>query len=88
MKLSDETEMSTPVDDPEKMFSLVGHRRIQFNNLIANEKFTNNKISTTKYTPLSFVPLFLWDQFSKPANFYFLIISSLQVSFNLVFNFV
>lgn len=47
----------------------------------SQKKFQNNKISTTKYTPFTFVPLLLFDQFSKPANFYFLIISSLQVKF-------
>ena len=36
--------------------------------------FTNNKISTTKYTCLSFMPRNLFEQFTKMANAYFLII--------------
>lgn len=40
--------------------------------------FPKNKIQTTKYTKLTFLPIFLFDQFSKPANFYFFVVASLQ----------
>lgn len=68
-------ESVTPADDQ----AMAGHRKILLNSP-AGHSAHSNRISTTKYTPITFVPLFLWDQFSKPANFYFLIISSLQVS--------
>ena len=68
-------ESVTPADD----HVMAGHRRILLNSP-AGHSAHSNRIITTKYTPITFVPLFLWDQFSKPANFYFLIISSLQVS--------
>lgn len=42
-------------------------------------RFVNNRVRTTKYTPLTFLPYFIHDQFSKPANVFFLVISSLQV---------
>lgn len=72
----------TPADDQVQLdHFMAGHRRILLNSP-AGHSAHSNRISTTKYTPITFVPLFLWDQFSKPANFYFLIISSLQVSSN------
>ena len=37
-----------------------------------------NRISTTKYSLLSFLPLCLINQFTKLSNFYFLIVASLQ----------
>ena len=33
----------------------------------------DNKISTSKYTFLTFLPLNMWEQFTKLANFYFLV---------------
>ena len=42
--------------------------------------FTRNKIRTSKYTPLSFVPKNLWYQFHNIANIYFLILIILAVS--------
>lgn len=44
-----------------------------------SKRFVNNRVRTTKYTLLTFVPYFIYDQFSKPANIFFLIIASLQV---------
>lgn len=52
-------------------------RHLQFPN--EDNIFPNNKICTTKYNAITFLPLFLIDQFSKPSNLYFLIISILQV---------
>lgn len=49
----------------------------------ANEgdlRYRINKVHTSKYTWLTFLPFFLYDQFSKPANIFFLSISLLQVS--------
>lgn len=46
-----------------------------------NEKgkplFINNRIKTTKYTILTFLPKNLFEQFSRIANFYFLIVVAL-----------
>lgn len=39
----------------------------------------DNKISTSKYTVYDFLPKNLFEQFSKPSNFYFLIIGLLQI---------
>jgi len=39
----------------------------------------DNKISTSKYTLYDFLPKNLLEQFSKPSNFYFLIIGLLQI---------
>lgn len=39
----------------------------------------NNKISTSKYTVVTFVPKNIYEQFSKMANMYFLIIGFLQL---------
>lgn len=43
-------------------------------------KFATNYISTTKYTLLTFVPRNLFEQFSKKANFYFLVIAILSTT--------
>lgn len=42
--------------------------------------FKNNSISTTKYNAFTFVPKFLFEQFQKYANIFFLFISCIQVS--------
>ncbi|KAF2070558.1 hypothetical protein CYY_008121 [Polysphondylium violaceum] len=42
-------------------------------------KFCNNKISTTKYTPFTFIPKNLYEQFRRAANFYFLVIAVIQL---------
>lgn len=41
--------------------------------------YPNNLIRSSRYTPYNFVPRQLFAQFSKIANFYFLIVSSLQM---------
>ena len=42
--------------------------------------FARNKIRTSKYTPLTFVPMNLWYQFHNIANIYFLFLIILTVS--------
>ena len=42
------------------------------------QKFKNNWISTGKYTILTFLPKFLYEQFRKYANIFFLTIGLLQ----------
>ena len=43
------------------------------------QKFKNNKVSTSKYNVLTFLPLNLILQFSKMANFYFLILLIMEM---------
>ena len=44
--------------------------------------FQNNHIKTSKYRLLTFLPLNLFEQFQRLANFYFLCLLILQVSAN------
>ena len=65
-------------------------RRIYFNMRLPPEEthdngtplhyYPRNKIRTTKYTPLTFIPKNLYYQFHNIANIYFLFIIILQVS--------
>jgi len=54
----------------------------EFRTIILNEnqaqKYKNNKISTAKYTPITFIPRFLFEQFRRYANIFFLCIGLLQ----------
>jgi hypothetical protein len=43
------------------------------------QKFMGNSISTAKYNPFTFLPKFLYVEFSKSANLFFLFISGIQV---------
>ncbi len=42
-------------------------------------RYSRNKIRTSKYTPLSFIPKNLWHQFHNIANVYFLFLIILNV---------
>eukprot|EP00667_Euglena_gracilis_P010796 EG_transcript_11004 len=42
------------------------------------EVFADNVIQTAKYTPLTFLPLNLWEQFHRISNVYFLLIAILE----------
>jgi phospholipid-translocating ATPase len=55
-------------------------REIIINAGSGDHRFPVNKVHTSKYTLLTFFPYFIYDQFSKPANMFFLAISLLQVS--------
>lgn len=44
-------------------------------------KFTSNVVTTSKYTVLNFIPLFLIEQFQRVANIYFLFVSLFEVNF-------
>eukprot|EP00923_Selenidium_pygospionis_P042919 GHVN01074014.1.p1 GENE.GHVN01074014.1~~GHVN01074014.1.p1 ORF type:complete len:1200 (+),score=133.20 GHVN01074014.1:1304-4903(+) len=41
-------------------------------------EYAANRVRTAKYTQLTFLPLFLADQFTRPANIYFLYLATLQ----------
>lgn len=54
-------------------------RVIHINQPQLNQKFMQNGVSTAKYNPISFLPKFLYVEFSKSANLFFLFISGIQV---------
>ncbi|XP_018319213.1 probable phospholipid-transporting ATPase IM isoform X3 [Agrilus planipennis] len=56
-------------------------RRIRANDRIYNSqfKYANNYIKTSKYSVLTFLPLNLFEQFQRLANFYFLCLLVLQL---------
>ncbi|KAK4191244.1 putative phospholipid-transporting ATPase DNF3 [Podospora australis] len=57
-----------------------GHaRRKPFQDERRNSAFIGNSIRSSRYTLWSFLPKQLWFQFSKLANFYFLVIGILQM---------
>ena len=60
--------------------STLGPRIIHLNNPPANatSKYINNHISTAKYNVATFLPKFLFEQFSKYANVFFLFTAALQ----------
>ncbi|KAL6435698.1 hypothetical protein ACFW04_005540 [Cataglyphis niger] len=62
-------------------FSSETERRIRANNREYNSQFNyaNNYIKTSKYTVLTFLPLNLFEQFQRLANFYFLCLLVLQM---------
>ncbi|KAI8086490.1 uncharacterized protein BX664DRAFT_264529 [Halteromyces radiatus] len=55
-------------------------RIIHINNteLNAQQRFLSNKVFTAKYTIISFIPKFLYEEFSKYANVFFLFVSGIQ----------
>ncbi|KAI8580635.1 hypothetical protein K450DRAFT_236545 [Umbelopsis ramanniana AG] len=57
-----------------------GPRLIYINSSGLNEqqKFLHNRVFTAKYSPLTFLPKFLYIEFSKYANLFFLFISGIQ----------
>ncbi|KAK3058945.1 aminophospholipid translocase [Extremus antarcticus] len=58
----------------------LGPRIIHLNNPPANatSKYVDNHVSTTKYNAATFLPKFLFEQFSKYANIFFLFTAILQ----------
>ena len=60
--------------------STLGPRIIHLNNPPANAlgKYVDNHVSTAKYNVATFVPKFLYEQFSKYANLFFLFTAALQ----------
>ncbi|GAM90695.1 hypothetical protein ANO11243_087400 [Dothideomycetidae sp. 11243] len=60
--------------------STLGPRIIHLNNAPANatSKFCNNHVSTAKYNAFTFLPKFLFQEFSKYANLFFLFTAILQ----------
>lgn len=65
------------VPEVEVAPSVQKHRSIRFN-AAQQRKFLSNKVSTAKYSPLLFIPKFLFEQFRRYANLFFLFIALLQ----------
>ena len=65
-------------------------REIHVNDPDANmsKRFTTNRVHTTKYTPLTFLPQFLWNELRRPANIFFCLIIFIQVNFIYIFLFL
>jgi len=42
-------------------------------------RFPSNKVKTSQYTPWTFLPVNLYEQFSEPPNLYFLLVGLLQI---------
>jgi phospholipid-transporting ATPase len=59
----------------------IGERIIYVNNTELNDqqRFLHNRVFTAKYTVITFLPKFLYEEFSKYANLFFLFISGIQV---------
>lgn len=55
-----------------------GEHRIIFINRPQPTKYCNNRISTGKYNVFSFIPMFLFEQFRRWANIFFLFIALMQ----------
>jgi len=66
-------EGSEATEEPEPQ-----EHRIIFVNQAQPHKFCNNKISTAKYSFITFLPKFLFEQFRRYANVFFLFIALLQ----------
>jgi phospholipid-transporting ATPase len=49
-----------------------------FNRKQKDRQFVTNKISTAKYNCVTFLPLNLFEQFTKMANFYFLVLTCVK----------
>ncbi|KAF8973169.1 calcium transporting ATPase [Flammula alnicola] len=62
----------------EKEKELTGERVIALNNSVANAEFCSNFVSTSKYNLVTFLPKFLYEQFSKYANLFFLFTACIQ----------
>ncbi|TFK80361.1 phospholipid-translocating P-type ATPase [Polyporus arcularius HHB13444] len=65
-----------PWDKKEQV--LTGNRVVALNNPAANGDFCNNYVSTSKYNLATFVPKFIFEQFSKYANLFFLFTALIQ----------
>ncbi|XP_035827119.1 probable phospholipid-transporting ATPase IA isoform X2 [Aplysia californica] len=72
--------ISNPPEDAEQPAPApTGHHSRQiFINSTQQHKFCHNKISTAKYNVFTFLPKFLFEQFRKYANIFFLFIALMQ----------
>ena len=67
-----------PAPKENRSTTLVSSTRVFTTPLPLPSPYKSNKISTSKYNCLTFLPKNLWEQFHKLANVYFLILATLQ----------
>lgn len=73
LKISDDDDATVSgitIDDGDKRLILLNRQQ--------PTKFCTNHISTAKYNVLSFIPIFLFEQFRRYSNCFFLLIAILQ----------
>nr|CAD7426833.1 unnamed protein product [Timema monikensis] len=75
--LADE-DVETTSGLTEAVDGTIGEHRIIFVNRPQPTKYCNNHISTAKYSTISFIPSFLFEQFRRYSNCFFLFIALLQ----------
>ena len=63
-----------PQDETQRVFEI----NVDFRGM-RDRSFHGNRISTAKYTCLSFLPVNLFEQFTKMANFYFLLLTLMEL---------
>ena len=69
----DDDRTSSATEAPEK----VEYRTIRL--LATGQRFCGNRVSTAKYNTFSFLPCFIFEQFRRYSNCFFLLIALLQV---------
>lgn len=72
-------QLNNRIPDVEVVHSTdVQKNRIVYFNAAQHRKFLSNKVSRAKYSPVMFIPKFLFEQFHRYANLFFLLIALLQ----------
>ena len=61
------------------MYSRAFEVNTVFSKKQVERRFCDNKVNTAKYNCVTFLPMNLFEQFSKMANFYFLIMTGVQL---------
>ena len=69
-------DIENNAEHENKKTARLPHLENEQTNLMGS-KFVTNYVSTTKYSPITFLPLNLFEQFRKKANLYFLVIAIL-----------
>ncbi|XP_038049880.1 probable phospholipid-transporting ATPase IF isoform X2 [Patiria miniata] len=67
-------------DIPENRTIFVNHKHPPTDDVYFQQKFPDNKIISSKYTIITFLPKNLFEQFRRIANFYFLLVAVLQLA--------
>ena len=75
------TAIESPDNRPDTEQEPLADRHANINDNAANSahKFCDNSTSSSKYSLITFLPLTLFEQFRRVANFYFLILSILMI---------
>ena len=73
------SDASVAAEEPKDTERRVFEINTAFPRSNKQRRFMNNKISTTKYTCLTFLPKNLFEQFTKMANAYFLLLTLMEL---------